>query len=59
MNNVSTNCDILGLFTNKIAVDHLVNNAGIVPLCLFEHSTDVTNFAPAMVISKTYNQHCI
>ncbi|KAF7834016.1 11-beta-hydroxysteroid dehydrogenase 1B-like [Senna tora] len=32
-------------------LDHLVNNAGIVPVCLFEHSTDVTNFAPAMDIN--------
>ncbi|KAK4256917.1 hypothetical protein QN277_006578 [Acacia crassicarpa] len=34
-----------------VNVDHLVNNAGIVPVCLFEHSTDVTNFAPAMDIN--------
>ncbi|XP_054791494.1 11-beta-hydroxysteroid dehydrogenase A-like [Prosopis cineraria] len=32
-------------------LDHLVNNAGIVPLCLFEQSSDVTNFAPAMDIN--------
>ncbi|KAI9079711.1 hypothetical protein K1719_038332 [Acacia pycnantha] len=32
-------------------LDHLVNNAGIVPVCLFEHSTDITNFAPAMDIN--------
>lgn len=30
-------------------MDHLVNNAGIVPLCLFEDTTDITNFVPAMV----------
>ncbi|KAK7291539.1 hypothetical protein RIF29_06768 [Crotalaria pallida] len=32
-------------------LDHLVNNAGIVPLSLFEHITDVTNFVPAMDIN--------
>lgn len=33
-----------------LTVDHLVNNAGIVPVCLFEETIDVTNLAPAMVI---------
>ncbi|CAJ2676654.1 unnamed protein product [Trifolium pratense] len=32
-------------------LDHLVNNAGIVPLSLFEDITDITNFAPAMDIN--------
>ncbi|OIW17777.1 hypothetical protein TanjilG_06462 [Lupinus angustifolius] len=32
-------------------LDHLVNNAGIVPLSLFEHITDITNFVPAMDIN--------
>nr|XP_027191300.1 11-beta-hydroxysteroid dehydrogenase 1B-like isoform X2 [Cicer arietinum] len=32
-------------------LDHLVNNAGIVPLCLFEDTTDITNFVPAMDIN--------
>ncbi|KAM1736879.1 hypothetical protein FF2_014888 [Malus domestica] len=32
-------------------LDHLVNNAGIVPVCLFEETTDVTNLAPAMDIN--------
>ncbi|KAI8544013.1 hypothetical protein RHMOL_Rhmol08G0262100 [Rhododendron molle] len=31
-------------------VDHLVNNAGIVSLCLFEDATNVGDFAPIMVI---------
>lgn len=35
-------------------MDHLVNNAGITPVCLFEETTDVTKIAPAMVICK-YN----
>ncbi|CAB4280468.1 unnamed protein product [Prunus armeniaca] len=29
-------------------LDHLVNNAGITPVCLFEETTDVTKIAPAM-----------
>lgn len=29
-------------------LDHLVNNAGITPVCLFEENTDVTKIAPAM-----------
>ncbi|XLR15762.1 hypothetical protein S83_043700 [Arachis hypogaea] len=32
-------------------LDHLVNNAGVVPVCLFEHATDISNFAPAMDIN--------
>jgi len=31
------------------AVDHLVNNAGINALSMFEDTTDITNFAPVMV----------
>ncbi|KAK7358669.1 hypothetical protein VNO77_00607 [Canavalia gladiata] len=32
-------------------LDHLVNNAGVLPLSLFEDITDITNFAPAMDIN--------
>ncbi|KAK2438977.1 hydroxysteroid dehydrogenase [Trifolium repens] len=34
-----------------LRVDHLVNNAGIVPLSLFEDTTDITIFAPTMDIN--------
>lgn len=30
-------------------VDHLVNNAGISNLCMFEEAEDVTKFTPVMV----------
>ncbi|KAB1217491.1 11-beta-hydroxysteroid dehydrogenase 1B, partial [Morella rubra] len=33
------------------SVDHLVNNAGVAPVGIFEHITDVTNFRPAMDIN--------
>ncbi|KAF8390677.1 hypothetical protein HHK36_025204 [Tetracentron sinense] len=29
-------------------LDHLVNNAGIASVCMFEEATDITNFAPVM-----------
>ncbi|KAI4336346.1 hypothetical protein L6164_014883 [Bauhinia variegata] len=32
-------------------LDHLVNNAGIVPMCLFEDITDITKLAPVMDIN--------
>ncbi|GFZ17353.1 hydroxysteroid dehydrogenase 7 [Actinidia rufa] len=35
-------------------LDHLVNNAGIFPLCMFEDSTNVDDFAPIMVITLPY-----
>lgn len=35
-----------------LTVDHLVTNAGVVPMCLFEDYTDITKPAPAMVIVK-------
>ena len=31
-------------------VDHLVNNAGISPVCMFEEIPDITKFVQAMVI---------
>ncbi|XP_057414985.1 11-beta-hydroxysteroid dehydrogenase A-like [Lotus japonicus] len=39
-------------------LDHLVNNAGIVPVCLFEDTTDITNFAPAMDINFWGSAYC-
>lgn len=36
-----------------LAVDHLVNNAGVAPVCMFENITDITNLAPAMVINSS------
>lgn len=35
-----------------LTVDHLVTDAGVVPMCLFEDYTDITKPAPAMVIVK-------
>ena len=35
-------------------VDHLVNNAGIFSLCMFEDSTNVDDFAPIIVINLPY-----
>ncbi|GLT69232.1 hypothetical protein SLA2020_414000 [Shorea laevis] len=32
-------------------LDHLVNNAGVAPVCMFENITDITNLAPAMDIN--------
>ncbi|RZC59378.1 hypothetical protein C5167_006675 [Papaver somniferum] len=34
-----------------IFVDHLVNNAGISSVCMFEESGDIANFAPVMDIN--------
>jgi len=39
------------------AVDYLVNNAGIVALSLFEDTTDITKFAPAMVMNLSILTH--
>lgn len=33
-----------------VAVDHLVNNAGINSVCMFEDTTDITLFRTLMVI---------
>jgi short-subunit dehydrogenase len=33
-----------------VAVDHLVNNAGINSVCMFEDTTDITLFRTIMVI---------
>ncbi|XP_040367161.1 11-beta-hydroxysteroid dehydrogenase A [Rosa chinensis] len=33
------------------SLDHLVNNAGIAPICMFEETPDVNNLAPAMDIN--------
>lgn len=33
------------------AVDHLVNDAGVTPLCMFEEPTEITKMAPVMVIT--------
>ncbi|KAL6182655.1 hypothetical protein ACLB2K_044070 [Fragaria x ananassa] len=32
-------------------LDHLVNNAGIAPICMFEETPDVTKLAPAMDVN--------
>ncbi|KAK9926598.1 hypothetical protein M0R45_023818 [Rubus argutus] len=32
-------------------LDHLVNNAGIAPICMFEETPDVSNLAPTMDIN--------
>ncbi|KAK1319151.1 11-beta-hydroxysteroid dehydrogenase 1A [Acorus calamus] len=32
-------------------IDHLVNNAGIASLCMFEEILDITNFAPVMDVN--------
>ncbi|XP_050376852.1 11-beta-hydroxysteroid dehydrogenase A-like [Argentina anserina] len=32
-------------------LDHLVNNAGIAPICMFEETPDVNNLAPAMDVN--------
>ncbi|KAE8123844.1 hypothetical protein FH972_018766 [Carpinus fangiana] len=47
--------NIVGLKNNvlwvfMLAVDHLVNNAGVAPVCMFESITDITNLAPTMDI---------
>ncbi|KAK7318298.1 hypothetical protein RJT34_02997 [Clitoria ternatea] len=39
-------------------LDHLVNNAGIIPVSLFEDSIDITNFAPAMDINFWGSAYC-
>ncbi|XP_027340360.1 11-beta-hydroxysteroid dehydrogenase 1B-like [Abrus precatorius] len=39
-------------------LDHLVNNAGVVPIGLFEHTTDTTNFAPTMDINFWGSAYC-
>lgn len=33
-----------------VTVDHLVNNAGVAPVCMFEESPDIKKFTQAMVI---------
>lgn len=33
------------------AVDHLVHDAGVTPLCMFEEPTEITKMAPVMVIT--------
>ena len=39
----------LGSFS-MLTVDHLVTNAGVAPVCLFEDYDDITKASPAMVI---------
>jgi hypothetical protein len=41
------------LWVFMLAVDHLVNNAGVAPVCMFESIIDITNLAPAMVINSS------
>lgn len=46
----------LGLFGDVflvmlITVDHLVANAGVAPVCLFEDYDDITKASPAIVIN--------
>ena len=45
------NHTIIMLDDSNETVDHLVNNAGIAPVCMFEDYTDVTNHASVMVIT--------
>lgn len=37
-----------------ITVDHLVNNAGIASICMFEETPDVSKLAPTMVITHLH-----
>ncbi|XP_039067897.1 11-beta-hydroxysteroid dehydrogenase-like 6 [Hibiscus syriacus] len=37
-------------------LDHLVTNAGVTPLCLFEDYDDITKASPAMVITHQTNE---